>query len=499
MCGMDTDDLFAYSTTKNIKIRDARLGLLHYCLMFVIVVYIIIYQLIGHLGYLKFAAAENAVRLTLQEPTVGCNPNDSACMDQFTPIDQLAYCCAQNSSCQQGTDGSCRCDYRPNFKDYDCTWLGGEEAAVIWQSSLMVTTFIHEYNQVLNTSCFSSFPTAGNNCANLWISESGPQVFTADVEEFTILIDHSVQSPSSGLATTSREMKGMLYVGGTGSGFNKAKDIQDGLCRSRKDAVNAPSGGSPTDVAPCYLEPQDAGGLDFFAVGTLLQAMGVSLEEESYPGSGHSVRYEGLTASLVIEYSNSQNWHGLKENISYVYKPSVIPRSTFKTAVLVPQGPSGSQQRLKKDQHGILFEVKAGGELAVFDFTQLLLQLTTSLTLLAMAAVAVNLLAQYVLSKRHYYAEALYENTAEFNHLSFLERQPDAQIQNELRQRNLPDTGSKYRMILRLLEYGWTPPAREASSLNSLERGTNSQSSAPSPNNILPSLSQPMVDNRNMQ
>jgi len=205
LCGANIDDVFAYSTTKNIKIRDARLGLLHYCLMFCIMTYILVYQLIWKLGYLKFAEAQNSARLTLQEPTTGCNPNDDGCRDTFAATSRLPYCCAHNSSCKfDETDQSCRCDYRRSFKDYECTWLGGDDAALIRESSIMITTFTHEYHETLNTSCFSKHPVAADACDKLWVVSSLAKVFTADVEQFTVLIDHSVTSPATGLSTTSR-------------------------------------------------------------------------------------------------------------------------------------------------------------------------------------------------------------------------------------------------------------------------------------------------------
>jgi len=272
-------------------------------------------------------------------------------------------------------------------------------------------------------------------------------------------------------------MQGLLFVGPNGNDGSEATALKDELCGSASDAVDAPRNGRTTNKAPCYLTPSSAGGLDFFAVGTLLQATGVSLESESYPGSGHSTRYEGITIDLNIDYSNSVPWHGLQANISYLYKPSVIPRSTFKTTEASPLSPDGLHV-LKKSLHGLLFEVRAGGQLATFDFTQLLLQLTTSLTLLALATVGVNIMAQYVLRYRHYYSEALYDRTADFDNISFLERQSDEQLRQELRDRNLPASGPRERMILRLMEYGYRPNATPSLSFRS-ERAA--LASAPDP------------------
>lgn len=478
MCGYSIDYLCAYSTTKYITIRDARLGLLQCVLTFCIALYILVYQLIMQLGYLKFSIPQNSVRLTLQQPTAYCNPNYDGCRDTFADTDQLKYCCAD--SCVYNTTDhsqSCRCPYRPDFENYPCTWFSGNDAAWIREGSIMVTTFTHEYTEILNSSCFSHFPVAGNTCDKLWITTSRAKLFTADVEQFTLLIDHSVASPSTGLATTSRELYGMLFVDPQVAPNGKGRTIQDDFCKSRPDAVSAAIGGAPTDSAPCYVTPQSTFGLDYFTVGSLLQAMGMSLEEPSYPGSGHSARYEGLTSDLVIEYSNTRLWHGLQENITYVYRPSAMPHSTFKSSTAASTDHAG--QRLKEDAHGILFQVRAGGQLAVFDFTQLLLQLTTSLTLLAMTTVVVNLLAQCVLQKRGYYNEAMYEETANFANMTFLESQTEDELQRLLLARNLPATGNRFRMILRLRDYGFQAPRSSAATPTSSRPGSFVQGSIP--------------------
>ena len=98
----------------------------------------------------------------------------------------------------------------------------------------------------------------------------------ADIDEFTLLIDHSVIMPSSNLQKTSRNMSGLLFV-------DSGTEMQQQLCTEREDAVNA--GGQKTDTAPCYLKPKQANGLDFFSVHLLLQAMGISLDDESAPGT----------------------------------------------------------------------------------------------------------------------------------------------------------------------------------------------------------------------
>ncbi|CAK9095026.1 unnamed protein product [Durusdinium trenchii] len=53
--------------------------------------------------------------------------------------------------------------------------------------------------------------------------------------------------------------------------------------------------------------------------------------------------------------------------------------------------------------------------------------------------VGVNILAQYVLRYRHYYSEALYDRTADFDNISFLESQSDNHLRQAGLEKDLPD------------------------------------------------------------
>lgn len=294
-------------------------------------------------------------------------------------------------------------------------------------------------------------------CDKLWLVNSSVSAFNADIDRYTVLVDHAVRpsAPSSGseYLLTSRQMDGLLYVGADSG-------LQRELCAKAGNAVDGAIWGKPTREAPCYLPPKTANGLDYFSMGTLMQAMGIDLDAASYPGSGQSVRYTGMVVSLVIEYFNTVDWHG-RVPTRYVYRPVAIPQSSYTGTEIVTL--AYPDVREKKDVHGILITVQPGGKLADFDFTALLVQLTTSLTLLATATVVVNMMAQYVLRYRTYYREAMFEETTDFMHVAELEGRPDEEVDRELRRRHLPVGGSKERRLIRLLEDGWTP--RDASSL----------------------------------
>lgn len=467
--GMDVDDAFAYTAAKSVRIRDMRLGLLHYTLMTGIFAYIVVYQLIYNWGYLKFSDPKAAVRLTMQQPTVDqCNPNNDTCHDDFVALDQLPYCCPMwnNASCTNNPDGSCSCDFRPNFRNYNCTYLDGADVQTTRESSIFVSTFTHAYSQKRNADCFSSVSAGNNECKKLWlpsdnVSPSDTMAFTANIEDYTLLIDHSVTGSDGSHSYTSRQMEGRLAI--TGSGPS-----QDRLCKSDPDATRAGwswtgilfDTNESTNRAPCLLKPKSVPGIpgaDVFAISTLMEAMGAPLDNRSYEGSKHSRRYDGVVVKIAIQYHNVRLWRiPTLATPYYFYNVSIINGSTYKEVDVVFT--SFPTERQKLDKHGILFEVSSAGQLASFSATNLLIQLTTSLTLMAMATVIVNVMAQYVLKFRHYYQESMYDVTVDFSDLRRVHEMTDVQLETELRNRNLePKPGPRQRRVTQLLEAGYEP------------------------------------------
>lgn len=69
------------------------------------------------------------------------------------------------------------------------------------------------------------------------------------------------------------------------------------------------------------------------------------------------------------------------------------------------------------NQHGIFVEALQGGSLKGFSFNNLLIQLTTSLTLFATATVLTDFLALYVFPDRVAYDRYKYEATEDFGDL----------------------------------------------------------------------------------
>eukprot|EP00854_Cymbomonas_tetramitiformis_P017799 gene17799-21196_t len=62
LCGADPDLVFAYSTVRIVRIRDRRLGLLHYFFMIGVFLYIIIYTMLMQKSYLFIKEASGTIR-----------------------------------------------------------------------------------------------------------------------------------------------------------------------------------------------------------------------------------------------------------------------------------------------------------------------------------------------------------------------------------------------------------------------------------------------------
>lgn len=176
---------------------------------------------------------------------------------------------------------------------------------------------------------------------------------------------------------------------------------------------------------------------------TLLEAASLGLDD-SAPG-GSSLRNEGAVVILDIEYRNFQSWFGLSDGVTYRYKPSKLDASPYKEVGIAAQN---ATQRVWRDRHGVKIVALQTGRLGAVDMTTLLVQLTTSceqpapapfgpqnqathttpcrhslvpslrrLTLLAGATAIVDALALYTMPERKYYRKAKIQVTADFGDL----------------------------------------------------------------------------------
>ncbi len=333
------------------------------------------------------------VRFSLQQPTMSCDPlTNATCQNAFRPMSAIPYC-SQSSA--------------PLPSAQPCAYWDGVQASSVQQASMLITTRVTELQQSLACAPQSN----ASNCAQLWVS-TAPQVtqYVANIEDFTVLMDHSAQAPSLDLIASSRSVSGWLHV-----------PNNNALC-AQLPAVDVVDRTTRVTSAPCLVVPNNTippTGLDVFALSSLLAAADVTLDGTSAVKASSTLRYSGVVIVVNVEYTNVYHWVGAGTPY-YTYRLTLLPGANAKT--VDASYPSDRSRRTVLNQHGIRLTVIETGRLGAFDTTQLLLRLTTSLSLLAVATVIVDSLALYCLARRQQYKAAKFEDTAEF-HAAEIERQ----------------------------------------------------------------------------
>lgn len=393
----------SYSTVKMVKIDSTGLGCLHLTLLLCIVGYVLVFPLLYETKYMAFAKPVGSVRFNLQAPTVldsngsPCQPTSAKarCNYDFTPVTQLPYCLQYNGS-------------SPALQQLQCVdWDAFNVVNPVTGQSMYITTRVRENNETLvcsnpgpgscsQTYAFDCQPEAADGLRDD-VSEPDlvqgalpdgrlgtctayqqRKLFMADIERFTLLIEHSVQS-------------------------------------SQNEKIQADIGDMTGHLVSCSgakIQGQRVStGQEFFTVKQLLDAAsfgarcGVDLDMAStVSGSDHSVRYDGVSMTMNIVYSNTKPFSGPQGRIAYEYHVSALWGAKSKSGqeIFTPF----PNKRTVRDQAGIKLAVSQGGQLGEFSFNALFLQLSTSVAMLAVATVLVDILATTCLPHRKAYQQA---------------------------------------------------------------------------------------------
>lgn len=204
--GADVDDVLAYETPKVVRIRDRHLGVLKYVFVLCIFMYVIVWQLLYKGSHLQMDRLSGVARMQLQHPTKSCNPMNVACAANYTSLQQLPYCGQYN-----GTSAS------PVQRK--CAYFDALELLQPLDAGYLIPTFIQSYSQV--QGCIPN-ETNHHNCERLYDfvdAQEQPQKtpgrarpikeeFVGDIEDFSVLIDHSFRVDTGSIEYDDRQMQG---------------------------------------------------------------------------------------------------------------------------------------------------------------------------------------------------------------------------------------------------------------------------------------------------
>lgn len=245
MFGYSWDQLLSYETPKIAVINDRRLGLLYYTLLFLVFAYVAADVVLIEKRYLRLQAPVGSVRFSLLSPQTATPPVVPP------PATTLPYC-QQSGSQYYGGGPTYQCIYW----DEDYVLYPSVEA-----TSMFITTRVSNTSQTQENGCSMDV----NTCRFVDTEPASPPNYIANIENFTIMFDHSFYT-SLGIEGNSNELPGQL--------LNHL--------------------GKPVSVsAPNRVGNAAANGLsgDILSVGEILTAAGISsLDDPSQASTNRTIR-----------------------------------------------------------------------------------------------------------------------------------------------------------------------------------------------------------------
>jgi hypothetical protein len=358
---IDSDDLFSYNTNKVVQVRDRRLGLLYLGFLFCIVLYIVFYNLLYEKKYMAVDIPAGSFRLSLMQAPKPRNLSD------------LPYCQQTNETYE-------------GFPNYPCMYYN--EDLVVYplteESAMLAATRITE--QELFIDC--NFSQPGCQFQN---STPPSTVFVADIEHFTLMIDHALYSPVLGIQANAKTLNGKLV-----NMKNEAMDLQP-----------------PNQVGV-------VGQYDIIELGVLLQAAGTdTLDMTDEPGpDAESLRYAGTMLMVLLEYSNLVSFNS--SYIEYTISVRRVLQTEFKAEEF--QYSHFPTTCTYWNRHGIRMLFLRTGTIGKFDFQTMLINIIAGAALLSLVTYIVDFLAKYTLPERELYRAYMIQPTEDFGDLRDVEK-----------------------------------------------------------------------------
>lgn len=424
-CRVGLGDWVVFDAPKSAVIRDWRLGIFSYAIIIAIFLYILVGQVLLNNTFLIKVTPDASVRMTLQQPVamtngVPCSTQRASCADILVPLSQLDYCCDPAVCSFKGDQ--CTCPNRQTASIRNCTYRDGFQVSRVRGKQMLIATMLSRIQGNVTRSSYSAL-----------------------VERYTLLFDHALSSAVIEVKTPNQRsnsvpaasMRGALLVQGS-------SQSQRDLCSSRVAFSAHPDQpqASRTSTPPCYIGPDgQVSGLDYFALGTLMKAMGLDLDRDG-------IRSQGLQVTISITYSNTYPLNTGDKNVYYTYQLHPTSRGFSMKEDTWLQYPT---VKAETQIVGIAFTVAPTGQLGGFSFFALLSTITNGLVLLALAAPLTNFIVFSVLPLQKYYDLTCTDISPDFDEVHYYDKLTMEELDRKLDDLKLPRVGSREARLLRLL------------------------------------------------
>lgn len=416
---------FGLSLTKSILV------------LILVVIYMLRVILLKH--YLEFVPVSGVVRLQLQHPVQGrCNPLDAQCKRGFKgPVD-LEYCSQFEG--QGGAKHKMECEY---YDAFDLDTMDNQ------QDSIMIVTRRSTYKQKLNPLCM--IEETKKPCEQKFVQQERQDRFVADVESFTLLVDHAVYSTDEELELSHRaeDMVGFYKpcytalgkenkekepppVGRPDSEGRELMNLRSALHREEhkicqmvpilplgnmtlacssldpqaqnktidmwksgwlEDLLFIPASWLPAHRNMEHERRATKEGLhkihngDVLKVGTIMEELDVDLDQPLK--TGKSLRVEGFVLLIDILYQNAKTytWPNQLPTI-YTYHFQVASASEFKA--MSAEYDADIKTRIIDNRHGIKVVVKQRGKIGKFSWRECAIILFEGCALYSLVRFVIN-------------------------------------------------------------------------------------------------------------
>jgi len=355
-------------------------------------------------------------RLTIQQPTKGCNPNKPSCKDNLTPLTELNYCDVYTGKAE---------GQQPKHKRH-CIYADQHELLPngMLEGTMFVPTRI---DKMVETKVCT--PSASNDykCDKLWKMKSNDEnTYVADIEDYTVMVVSSYHRGS--ISGTSTDHQGFYYECRDketdkiiGTSKCKAEELKVvkidclpfldcGFKATYKPPRSPNFIGKRSRIGHHVISAEDSSGNetsefkpgpifaipdgDIFRLGKILELAGLDLDGSE--SNGESLRERGSRVQIQVEYANLYPMTGAHAP-GYIYKIVEVPMKEMKTELYTHNQPgSYPEVRTMENRHGIYLQAEVGGSFGFFDIVFLLVMLTTSLALLATGTTLIDVVADYI-------------------------------------------------------------------------------------------------------
>lgn len=429
--GRGWDDTLAYNTIKYIRIKNAFVGALHYFFMFLILMYLLVYVFLMNKKYLHIDTPISTMRFASMGP---CQPTSPAGLCKIAStkhrIKAIGETCTRAFQCNQHP----YC-LPPGHKNAS-SLAGGQFPCVFWdhnsvtwppseKSALTLATRASIYNQKLETPDGKLCgPKDGKglsqtdwNCQ--WmpsvVSGKSADAYIADIGNYSISITQTISATVLPISVTSMGMSGNLLRCKEGKPCKY--DLLNNFDVVKEFTPNQHNHGNAMltvdEILDAVVPPSHKGlpagkkGLELDAVNTGCPAKCVQ-----YSTGKHlmqSNRWTGFVIILDVQYDNT----GLLiagssfDDVRYRMRAYAIPESTFRVEVPYLQK---DNSRIIHHLHGMRLITMTKGNLGQFSWNTVLVQLTTSITLIFVSTTIVDMIITRCMVNKDYYTAIKYQD-----------------------------------------------------------------------------------------